>query len=574
MTTFSPTAESIPVRHRYLLLALIGLMLYVPFNGMRDMWYADEPDIAEVTQTMYTTGDWVSPRRVGTIWVDYPPMIYWTGLASAHALGGLSEFALRLPNALAAVVLVLLTCWAGSRWFDPETGLWAGFTLLTFQQFAQQAVGYRPDMQFSLAITGGFLLWAAGTGDRPRWYLRVGAFLFFGLAMLAKGPLGLLLPGLVLTLWHGSRREWRRLLELAPMALVSLAVYLPWFYACSRAMGSENILYELYAQNFARFVGADRGHGKPMYYYLANIWGDLVPWSLLLPFALWWIHRARLWRDRNVQLVLWWFGAFFVFLSMAATKRQLYLLPAYPAIALLLGIWLSAVLSTSESPSGTPSPRPVRIYGLLLAGFLAVVGGALLAAGTGILDVVDPSDMTPITASTIPALRPPVTALGALLIAGGLWIGCAGLRRNTRGVLLRIGATHVVVYLVLLAWLLPAANPLRTTKPQGEWIRQYMGDATHMGLVYNRHDYGFRKMGSFGLYARTGVELLESPSQVARFFEVYPDSVVLIQSDEVDWIFGDNRAQWESRIVRDLWVVGDRYVVVRGPDAAALNPQS
>ncbi len=71
--------------------------------------------------------------------------------------------------------------------------------------------------------------------------------------MLAKGPLGLLLPGLVLTLWHGSRREWRRLFELAPLALISFAVYLPWFVACAHAMGSDNILYELYAQNFARF---------------------------------------------------------------------------------------------------------------------------------------------------------------------------------------------------------------------------------------------------------------------------------------------------------------------------------
>ncbi len=564
MTTFAPPAASLAVRHRFLLLALIGLMLYVPFNGMRDMWYADEPDIAEVTQTMHTTGDWVSPRRIGVIWVDYPPMIYWTGLASVQVLG-FNEFALRLPNALTAVALVLLICWIGSRWFDPETGLWAGFTLLTFQQFAQQAVGYRPDMQFSLAITGGFLLWAAGTGHRPRWYLRVGAFVLFGVAMLAKGPLGLLLPGLVLTLWHASRREWRRLLELAPMAVVSLAVYLPWFIACSRAMGSENILYELYAQNFARFAGANRGHGKPIHYYLANIWGDLAPWSLLLPFALAWVHRARLWRDRNVQLLLWWFGTFFVFLSMAATKRQLYLLPAYPAIALFLGIWISAVLSPSESPSGTPSPRPIRIYGLFMAGFLVAVGVALMGVGSGILDVVDASELSPTVVAAIPALRPPITALGAVLIAGGLWIGIAALRRTTEGVLLRTGMTHVVVYLVLLAWLLPAANPIKTSRPQAEWIRQHMGDSTHMGLVYNSHDYAFRKMGAFGLYGDTRVELLESASQVEHFFEVHPESLVLIQENEVDWIFRDDHAAWQPRIVRNLWIGKDQYVVVRGP---------
>ena len=96
---------SLALRHRVLLLVLIGLLLYVPFLGLRDLWYPDEPDIGEVCQAMYESGDWVAPRRMGVIWVDYPPMLYWAGAASAHVLGGMSEFALRLPNALAAVRL-------------------------------------------------------------------------------------------------------------------------------------------------------------------------------------------------------------------------------------------------------------------------------------------------------------------------------------------------------------------------------------------------------------------------------------------------------------------------------------
>ncbi len=98
---------------------------------------------------MYVSGDWIAPRRMGVIWVDYPPMIYWAGTASAHVLGGMSEFALRLPNALTAICLVLLTCGVASRWFDPRTGLWAGFVLLTFQQFVYEAINYRPDTLFS-----------------------------------------------------------------------------------------------------------------------------------------------------------------------------------------------------------------------------------------------------------------------------------------------------------------------------------------------------------------------------------------------------------------------------------------
>ena len=98
---------------------------------------------------------------MGVIWVDYPPMIYWAGTASSHLLGGMSEFSLRLPNALTAICLVLLTCAVASRWFDPRTGLWAGVLLLTFQQFVYEAINYRPDTLFSLIIAAGMFLYAS-----------------------------------------------------------------------------------------------------------------------------------------------------------------------------------------------------------------------------------------------------------------------------------------------------------------------------------------------------------------------------------------------------------------------------
>ena len=101
--------EPFLVRHRMALLGILGLLLYLPFLGLRDFWYADEPDIAEVCRTMFFSGDWIAPRRLGVIWVDYPPMIYWAGAAASHLLGGISEFALRLPNALASIGMVLLS---------------------------------------------------------------------------------------------------------------------------------------------------------------------------------------------------------------------------------------------------------------------------------------------------------------------------------------------------------------------------------------------------------------------------------------------------------------------------------
>ena len=556
-------SSSLPVRHRYLLLFLLGLLLYVPFLAGRDMWYPDEPDIAEVGKVMYESGDWVSPRRNGVIWVDYPPMIYWTATISAHALGGYSEFAFRLPTALAAIALVLLTCGAGSRWFGARAGLWAGFMLLTFQHYWYNAINYRPDVQFALPLAAGVFVYAAGVGERPRWLLRVAAFALFGVAMLAKGPLGLLLPGLVFVLWHGSRREWRRILELAPLSIVSMAVYLPWFAACAKAMGSDSILYELYAQNFARFLSGSRGHEQPFYYFFVNIWTDLFPWSFLLPFAIWWIYRTGLKRDRNVQLCLWWLGTFMVFLSIAATKRQLYLLPAYPAAALLLAPWIANVGREDAPASDRPPPKPARVYAVSFSGLFGMLGLVLTAAAIFFERLLPHLDLSPLQLETTPALRAPLAAIGLVFLASAAWVFMSWRRGGVQQSLVRIGIANFAAYVLLMAWLFPAMNPVRTFKPQGEWIRARIGDETHIGIL-DRWRGGLKK-GGFALYADVLVEVMEEEKEVGEFFEKYPTSVVLIQDRAARETIRDFEGEWRPRVIHEFEAGSDRYLVVRGP---------
>jgi 4-amino-4-deoxy-L-arabinose transferase-like glycosyltransferase len=550
------------VRHRVLLLVVIGSLLYVPFLGLRDFWYPDEPDIGEVCQAMYVSGDWVAPRRVGEIWVDYPPMLYWAGAISAHALGGVSEFALRLTNAIAAIILVVLTCVAVSRWLGPRSGLWAGFMLLSFQQFVAQAVEYRPDMLFALFITAGFFAYAGGCEARGRWWLRALAFAFFGLAMLAKGPLGLLLPGLVLTLWHGSNREWRRLLGLAPLAVISLAVYLPWFVACAGRMGADNILYELYAQNFARFVAGARGHANPFYYYVAYFWGDLFPWSFLAPFALaWWVKTGR-WRDRNAQLALWWFGTFLIFLSIAVTKRQVYLLPVYPAVALLLAPWVDSVGRGGED---APSPKPVRGLAVLVVTLFSVLAAVAFTAVFANDFVVEKARLDAAEIAVAHGLRGPLAALGVLLVAGAVWITAAWRGKRAGAILARIGIAAIVVYAALYGLVVPTLNPIKTYKPQSEWIRDFIGDETNFGIYHPQNDLGIRKKGAFAYYSGRLVTVLDEPEQVTEFFSEHPSSIVLVEEKAAAGLFADDESAWRERVVRELRASRWTYLVVGPP---------
>jgi 4-amino-4-deoxy-L-arabinose transferase-like glycosyltransferase len=554
----------IALRHRTLLLLSLGALLYVAFLGLRDLWYPDEPDIAEVARAMFRSGDWVHPRRMGEIWVDYPPMIYWAGTVSSHLLGGMSAFSLRLPNALAAIGTVLMAGFFASRWFDARAGLWAGISLLTFAAFVVEANGYRPDVLFTLAITAGVLLYAEGAGDRPRLPLRAAAFACFGLAMLSKGPLGLLLPGLVLVLWQGSHGRWRRVIEMAPLSAIAVAVYLPWFVATAEGMGWDKMSHEFYAQNFERFMtGEFRGHAQPWYYYLRDFWLDFMPWSWLVPSAIWWLLRAGRYRDPKVQLALWWLGTFLVFLSMAATKRPLYLLPAYPAVALLLAPWLASVGRKAEEREPAPADsRPVRLYALALGIAYTVLGTGLFVAVAGRGSILAGADLNEQQLEVAHNMPLPLVILAGALLAAGVWIGHAWRTGNVRAGIVRIAASHIVLYVVLLAVVLPTFAPIKSYRAQSLWISGTIGDETRFGMV---DPYGVARRGGFAYYTGTMVDLLEGPGEVERFFAEHPGSVVLIRVDRVDDIFAGDRAGWEARVLRDLRVGRHLYRVVRSP---------
>ena len=550
------------VRHRYLVLLVLGFLLYVPFLGMRDMWYPDEPDIGEVCKAMYDSGDWIAPRRMGEIWVDSPPMISWPGPAPSHLLGGFSEFALRLPNSLAAIALALVTAWAASRWWSAAAGFWAGFTLLTFQQYAYEAINYRPDVLFALFIGAGMLVYAKGVEDRPNWLLRVAGFALLGLAMLSKGPLGLLLPGLVLTLWHGSRREWRRILELAPLSLVALAVYMPWFIACAHAMGADSILQELYAQSLERFGGATfRGHGQPFYYYLTQIWIDLLWWGPLLPFAIWWGYRAGRWRDRNYQLALWWFGTFLIFLTTAVTKRQVYMLPAHPAAALLLAPWISTLTHLEDRAGAKVSSKPVRLYGLFLTALFVILAGVMLAIALFTDQIVALGELTGTKAAVVYAERVPAGVMAVVLLAAAWWLGQAARRGSARDILVRLAVSSIPFFMVVFGVIMPALNPHKTYVPQSAWIRSEIGDEASFGLAYPPR--GPTKMGGFRLYTGKQVELLNTRQALDRYLEEHPDSVVLLHSRHIEDYFDAGDTSWEGSVIHELTVGRDRYLVLQ-----------
>lgn len=560
--------ENFLTRHRTLFLLLAGVLVYIAFLGLREVWYPDEPDIAEVAKAMFLSGDWVSPRRMGVIWVDYPPMIYWIGTVSSHLFGDMSAFSLRFPNALAAIATILMTAGVTRKWFGETAGFWTGFSLLTFLLFVYEGNSYRPDVMFTLTITAGMCSYAAGAGGTGNSLLRMLAFVFFGLAMLSKGPLGLLLPGLVLVVWLGIERDWRRILELAPLSLIALLVYGAWYLSNAQAMGWGNMFGEFYAQNFERFLTSEnRGHGQPWFYYLRNFWLDFSPWSWLFPPAVWWIYRSEKWRDRNIQLALLWFVIFLAFLSLAATKRQLYLLPAFPAVAILLGAWFAEITAASSNGHSGEGAIALRVYSWAMVLVYLSLGGFLVWASSNLELFTSERQLNYQELEIISNINIPLRVLGAVLMASALVIGAAWKIGGKGAALLGVGGTHIAIYVVILALVFPAFAPGKTYEPQSRWISSEIGDQTRFGMV---DAAGMGRRGGFSYYTGTAVDLLDDAGAATDYLRQYPDTIVLVRATQFDQNFEDAVAESRVEILQEVRVGSHLYIAVA---AGSPNPQ-
>jgi 4-amino-4-deoxy-L-arabinose transferase-like glycosyltransferase len=316
------------------LLGLVAALLLFRL-GAPPLVGPDEPRYARVAVEMHRSRDWVVPTLQGRPWLEKPPLYYWLAAAAFSWLGE-NETAARLPSAAAALLLVGVTALFGARLYGGGAGLHAGFVLGTSLLPFVYGHGAEMDMLLAAAVTAaiGFLglrlLGIAGGLAVPA------AGVFIGLALLAKGPLGLLLPGLVVAGFVAFTREPRLLRHvLSPLGLaLGLAVAAPWYLAMLQRQGQAFVDEFLLAHNVQRFTSTVHHHPGSIFYYLPVLALGLVPWAGLLVPALARVARQR---SRVDLFVLAWIALPLVFFSAAGSKLPGYILPCLPPLALLMG---------------------------------------------------------------------------------------------------------------------------------------------------------------------------------------------------------------------------------------------
>jgi 4-amino-4-deoxy-L-arabinose transferase-like glycosyltransferase len=299
-----------------------------------------------VVRELVAGGDWILPRRQGLI-ASKPPLYHWLAGGAVRLLGW-SDSIVRLPSVFAAWVVALETFALGRLIAGRGVGWLAVGILFATWGFWRSALEARVDMLFTACVAGAiasFAWWAWRDAARGRALAWIAA----AAGVLTKGPIGFVLPALVALAVLVSGREWRRVRALWswPAAAVALLAVGGWYAAAMRAGGRAFVAVQLLKENVDRFAG--RGDFAPSRAFAGILMvryflGHLAPWHLAIVDDLRRRRRGTGGASAAGRLLhCWWLVVLAVF-SLAAGKRSTYLLPLYPAIALLAAraLWRAA----------------------------------------------------------------------------------------------------------------------------------------------------------------------------------------------------------------------------------------
>jgi 4-amino-4-deoxy-L-arabinose transferase-like glycosyltransferase len=339
-------------------LLLVGFCVFLFFYGLGQFGLvgADEPRYAQVAREMLARHDWITPTLNGTPWLEKPPLYYWQAMI-AFAIFGVRDWVARAPSAIDASLIVLAVYFFLKKLrpgFHLEGALMTA-SAAGLVGFAHSASTDMPlAAMFSLAMLCWYAWWETSTLK-----LLYGFYFFLALAFLAKGPIGVLLAGVVLFLFASAAGKPQLILKTLwlPGVFVFLGVAAPWYIAV-QLRNPEFFRVFILEHNLARFGSDLYHHTQPFWFYLPVVALALVPWVAFVAAAMaevvraWWAERRALFETGdalNAFLILWLVIPV-VFFSFSRSKLPGYVLPAVPAGLLLVAEYVRRHIDENRRP--------------------------------------------------------------------------------------------------------------------------------------------------------------------------------------------------------------------------------
>ncbi|HZZ72770.1 MAG TPA: glycosyltransferase family 39 protein [Pirellulales bacterium] len=538
-------------RYQWTIGLAAALVFFTNLGGPK-LWDADEPRNATCAREMLARGDVIVPTFNGEVRTDKPVLLYWL-IMGAYQVFGDNEFAARFFSALAAVGTVLCTYHLGRILFRPEVGLWAAIGLATSLWFGFTGRAATPDALLILCSTFALMWFAkssfpgplertAGSGSGwsgllpRRWLDFALIYAAMGLGLLAKGPVGVVLPAAVIGVYLLWVRElptvcapvvnswwslydrafifWRsmlapsRLCQLAwalrPVTAVGVigAIALPWYVAVGWKTNGAWLVGFFGKPNWEH-AGAAAEHGGSVFHYVPTILAGFFPWSIFLPLSLWRPAQKIFLGDpqrRKYIFLAVWIGLYATFFTLAGTKLPSYVLPAYPALAILVGVFLEQWFAR---------PGAEKKFWMRTAFVALAVTGAVGLVGL------------PLASSTLLPGERSIGLPGLIPLAGGLAALVLLELRQFRRAILTVAMTAVLLSTVLFGFVAQRISRFQNSERFVQAARKFSGDDFQLAsfdifpssLVY---------------YSNKTVEHLTEPAQLDDYFARAPKGCLLL----------------------------------------------
>jgi 4-amino-4-deoxy-L-arabinose transferase-like glycosyltransferase len=362
-------------RTKYLLfLILVGGSVFLFNLGGRDLWEPDETRYAVIAREMKETGHWILPHFNSEVYAEKPPLYFWLVNVSTFFLGENNELTNRLPSALAGLIALFVTFLFGEKLFNLRVGFLSALVLGTCILFPQLSRWMMLDSVLTLFLLLSFFYFYLGyekEGSRRKYYFL--ASLFMGLGVLTKGPIGYLsLPIFLIFAFFQKemKKFWNR--DLLWGCLLSLILVLIWWVPACWAGGKDYIYWLLFKQAVGTYLeGGKHFHPERFYFYFIRFPLEFFPWIVFLPTAFIFGLRKEFGKRKEFLFLSVWFFFIFLFFTLSKGKKDNYLLPLYPAAAMMVGILWDFGFQSGEGRKGFLS-------GLLLLTFLFLAGLVLL----------------------------------------------------------------------------------------------------------------------------------------------------------------------------------------------------
>ena len=515
--------QSGSVRRTTLLILLLSALTFLAGLGRPAIGDSDEAFYAEAGREMVVSGDWLTPHYNYELRFQKPILFYWL-VAGTYAVTGVAESAARLWSALAGIGLALLTAAIGRRWYDERTARLGGLIVAT--AFGYFSIGRLslPDLPLAFFIT--LATWTAirGLADpvsrRTAWLAVSGAAL--GLGFLTKGPVGVLIPGLVIlpVLWIERRRTSWPIRALAIAAAIALAIGVPWYAAMAWVHGAAYLDSFFVGDNLERFATDRFNEPRPVWFYGPIVLGGLLPWTPLLaaavpPAARWLARRVRP-GPESVRLMLW-AALPLLFFTASIGKQPRYILPILPPLALLAA---RAVESRIQRRSGIDRAAHGAGHGIQRRRSDRLIQGATLTIGLLLIALsVLVYRAMPLVIMVDPSL---VAGGAALILIAGAGVLAASLLIADRHLPLAVALASALTLLGLQYGLSPAGrDPVQ-----------------EMSALVLKHRTGDEPLGTFRVFVRnlifyTHVQRVDLPNEdAARAFLQRPGRVLLVITED------------------------------------------